>query len=153
MKMLENRLPPPLLTMIVAIAMWATARGFAPIPIDPILHVSVTALCSLVALAFGGSGVAEFRRRRTTIDPVNIDQASQVVTSGIYRLTRNPMYVGLTGLLTTWAIWLAVPWTFLGPVFFALFINRFQIRPEERVMAARFGPDYAAYRQRVRRWL
>lgn len=76
-----------------------------------------------------------------------------MVTGGVYRLTRNPMYVGLTLLLTTWAVWLAVPWTFLGPVVFALFTHCFQILPEERVMSAKFGRAYEDYRRRVRRWL
>jgi len=100
-----------------------------------------------------GSGMLAFRRAKTTINPVQIDAASSVVSNGVFRYTRNPMYVGLTAALTSWAVWLAVPWTLLGPVVFALFIHRFQILPEERVMSARFGREYDEYRLRVRRWM
>ncbi|HSI10557.1 MAG TPA: isoprenylcysteine carboxylmethyltransferase family protein, partial [Chthoniobacter sp.] len=67
--------------------------------------------------------------------------------------TRNPMYVGLTGLLTMWAVHLAVPWTLAGPIAFALFMHFFQILPEERAMEARFGREYLDYQKKVRRWL
>jgi len=63
------------------------------------------------------------------------------------------MYVGLTAVLVGWAIQLSVPWVFLGPVAFMLYITRFQIIPEERVMSSKFGPAYDEYRQHVRRWL
>jgi protein-S-isoprenylcysteine O-methyltransferase Ste14 len=107
----------------------------------------------VTALVFGLGGILTFRLARTTINPVQIDQASSVVTGGIYSITRNPMYVGLTAMLAAWAVWLAVPWTLIGPVFFAVFTHRFQILPEERVMSAKFGPAYDDYRKRVRRWI
>jgi protein-S-isoprenylcysteine O-methyltransferase Ste14 len=75
------------------------------------------------------------------------------VTGGIFRYTRNPMYVGFTSLLVGWACYLSVPWLLFEPIAFAIFITRFQIIPEERVMSVKFGQDYTDYRQRVRRWL
>ena len=75
------------------------------------------------------------------------------MTSGSYRLTRNPMYLGMAILLATLAIVLSSPWLLLGPLVFVLFITRIQIIPEERAMHARFGDDYAAYCARVRRWI
>jgi protein-S-isoprenylcysteine O-methyltransferase Ste14 len=94
-----------------------------------------------------------FRKAKTTVSPINPEKASSVVTGGIYSYTRNPMYVGLTAVLVGWAVWLSVPWLFLGPVAFMLFVTRFQIVPEERVMSSKFGRDYDDYRKRVRRWL
>ena len=153
MKFLEHKIPPPLLVLLVAPAMWATVLVQAPVAIEPRLHVALRLFAGALALTFGLSGILTFRRARTTIDPVRIDQASRVVSSGIYRVTRNPMYVGLTALLTMWAVHLAVPLAFLGPIAFAVFIHFFQILPEERVMQARFGPEYLAYKAKVRRWL
>jgi protein-S-isoprenylcysteine O-methyltransferase Ste14 len=75
------------------------------------------------------------------------------VTSGIYRVTRNPMYVGLTLSLCAWGFWLGRPIAALGPLTFVAFIDRLQIVPEERALTARFGQAYADYRRRVRRWL
>jgi len=80
-------------------------------------------------------------------------KASALVTAGIYKLTRNPMYLGLVLLLCAWAFYLAAIWPFVGPVLFIAYINRFQIGPEERIMGAKFGGDYADYVSRVRRWI
>ena len=153
MKGLENKFPPPLVTLALGLAMWGVSKFQPAIPMDPRLHFALTAALGVIALSFGAGGIIAFRLARTTINPVRIDQASRVVTGGIYRVTRNPMYVGLTALLTMWAVWLAVPLALLGPVFFALFIHRFQILPEERAMSAKFGREYDEYRKRVRRWL
>jgi protein-S-isoprenylcysteine O-methyltransferase Ste14 len=153
MKTLENRIPPPALVLIIAPAMWGVSFLQSPIPIEPRLHLALTMAVGAFALTFGWTGIRAFRRARTTINPVQIDQASRVVTGGIYGITRNPMYVGLTGLLTMWAVHLAVPLAMIGPVSFAVFIHFFQILPEERVMSARFGGEYEAYRRSVRRWL
>lgn len=81
------------------------------------------------------------------------DAASSLVTNGVYRFTRNPMYVGLLLALSGWAAFLSSPSALVYLVAFVLYMNRFQIEPEERVLASRFGADYAAYRTRVRRWL
>jgi protein-S-isoprenylcysteine O-methyltransferase Ste14 len=75
------------------------------------------------------------------------------VTSGVYRHSRNPMYVALASLLFGLAAALDVPLGFLGPLLFITYMNRFQIRPEEKALEARFGAPYLAYKQRVRRWL
>ena len=133
--------------------MWGVSKFQPAIQMEPRLHLLLTVALGLIALTFGAGGIVAFRLAKTTINPVQIDQASRVVTGGIYRVTRNPMYVGLTALLTMWAVWLAVPLALLGPVFFALFTHRFQILPEERVMSAKFGREYQDYRLRVRRWL
>ena len=81
------------------------------------------------------------------------EAASALVRSGIYRTTRNPMYVGLLLILVAWAVLLSSVWTLLGPLVFVLYITRFQIIPEESALSALFGADYAAYQSSVRRWL
>jgi protein-S-isoprenylcysteine O-methyltransferase Ste14 len=127
------------LILIIAATMWGAAKIQSPIAIEPHLRIGLMLALSGVALAFGIGGIVAFRTARTTINPVKIDRASRVVTGGVYRLSRNPMYVGLTALLTVWAVYLAVPLTVTGPIAFALFTHRFQILPEESVMAAKFG--------------
>ena len=81
------------------------------------------------------------------------EAASSLVTGGIYRVTRNPMYVGLLFVLVAWAAFLWAPWAMLGPILFVTYMNRFQIRPEERTLMRTFGDDYARYKIAVRRWL
>jgi protein-S-isoprenylcysteine O-methyltransferase Ste14 len=108
---------------------------------------------ALVGVAFSVAGVLAFRRARTTLDPTRPEQASSLVNSGVYRVTRNPMYVGLACVLVAWAVFLSSAWALLGPVAYVLYIGRFQIEPEERALATLFGSEYANYQARVRRWL
>ena len=153
MQMLETKIPPPLLFVAVGAAMWGVGRVAQPIHLAEAVRLPLTGGFLLVALALAGPAFLEFRRTGTTIDPIRPENASTMVTSGIYRITRNPMYVGLTALLLGWAVWLSVPWALAGPVFFAVYLNRLQIIPEERAMAGKFGRSYELYRQHVRRWL
>lgn len=108
---------------------------------------------AIAGVAFDLLGLLAFRAARTTTNPFKPERASALVTGGVYRVTRNPMYVGLALLLSAWAIWLSalLPWA--GPVLFVLYITRFQIRPEERVLRDIFGDAYSRYADRVRRWL
>jgi protein-S-isoprenylcysteine O-methyltransferase Ste14 len=112
---------------------------------------------SLIVATAGASldlaGLFHFLRARTTTNPLKPSNASALVTGGIYRFTRNPMYLGLATLLLAWAIYLANLAALAGPLLFILYMNRFQIAPEERALAAGFGAEYDAYRARVRRWI
>jgi protein-S-isoprenylcysteine O-methyltransferase Ste14 len=153
MNSLDNRIPPPFVMLIVAAAMWGASFLTPPLSINGALRYGLIAVFFLIAALFGAPAIRAFRRSRTTIDPVHIERASALVTSGIYGITRNPMYVAITSLLLSWAAWLAAPWSLIGPVFFVLFITRFQILPEERAMGQKFGAAYADYRSRVRRWV
>ena len=75
------------------------------------------------------------------------------MTAGIYRVSRNPMYLGFAILLLAWAVFLASPWMLLGVPAFMMFISRFQIQPEERALESLFGEEFRDYKARVRRWL
>lgn len=110
---------------------------------------TLAATGSVIALAGGWV----FLLARTTIDPHRPDKASALVTGGIYRLTRNPMYLGLTLFLTAEATLLASPCLLAVPLLFVLYLTRFQIVPEERALLECFGAEYADYMARVRRWL
>ena len=149
---LENRVPPPLIMLGIGAAM-GTSLGTSPAALPFPLRAGITAFFFLAAGVFGFPAFSAFRRAKTTINPVEIDQASSLVTGGIYRLTRNPMYVGLALLLCAWAAWLARPIAAFGPLVFVFYITRFQILPEERVLLSKFGKAYEAYRKSVRRWL
>ncbi len=150
---LENRIPPPLLVVLTGAAMWAIARVSPVLAIDGVWRILFGALLAALGIAALVSGAMEFRRAKTTISPVNPEQASSLVSGGIYRYTRNPMYVGFTAMLLGWGVTLAAPLAFLGVLAFALYVTRFQITPEERVLKSIFGREYEDYCQRVRRWL
>ena len=153
MSALEHRIPPPVVACVVAVGMWLVAMVSPALALDGTLRLGLVAASLVAAALFGVLGFRAFGRAKTTVDPMHIDRASALVTTGIYRLSRNPMYVGLTLLLCAWAIWLAAPWAAAGPLLFVGFITRFQIVPEERAMSGLFGETYAEYRRRVRRWL
>jgi protein-S-isoprenylcysteine O-methyltransferase Ste14 len=153
MSVLEHRIPPPLVCLIVAIAMWVIAHYSNPLILAWALRWGLIVLFLAIGLALAPPAIMAFRRTKTTVDPVHIDRASSLVVSGPFSFTRNPMYLGLTSLLLAWATYLSAPLAVLGPIAFMLFITRFQIIPEERAMAAKFGADYEAYRKRVRRWI
>jgi protein-S-isoprenylcysteine O-methyltransferase Ste14 len=153
MHTLEHRVPPPIVFVVLAAVMLAGSYPLRPLPPPPGMQWVVADVFAWLALILATLGLISFRSARTTIDPIHIDAASTLVTTGIYRYTRNPMYLGLACLLVAWSAYLSVPWTILGPAAFVLFTTRFQIIPEERVLEAKFGRAYADYRSRVRRWL
>lgn len=150
---LEHKIPPPVVGALVAAAMWAVAAYGPQIPMSDGPRLAVAAILAAAGLAFDLLGLVAFRASRTTVNPLRPERASALVTSGVYRITRNPMYVGMGLLLMAWAVYLAAFLALLGPVLFVLYITRFQIRPEERVLAGLFGDEYARYAARVRRWL
>lgn len=153
MSALDHRIPPPLVGALVAAAMWGCATLGPQLPMPPMLRHAVVGVLVAAGLAFDLFGLLAFRASRTTINPLKPACASVLVTGGVYRITRNPMYVGMGLLLLAWAVHLSALLPFAGPVAYVLYITRFQIRPEERVLAEIFGGAYAAYAARVRRWL
>ena len=87
------------------------------------------------------------------MNPMKPDPTSSLVVSGIYRYTRNPMYLGFLLILLAWAAALSNLLALVSLLAFVLYMNSFQIVPEERILSSRFAQDYAEYRARVRRWL
>lgn len=153
MHTLENKVPPPFVVVLIGAVMWMAAQIAPPIQIDSHLRLALRGTVVLSGFIFLMLGFTAFGQAKTTIDPVNLEKASSLVTGGIYRLTRNPMYVGFTVVLVGWAVYLAIPWALFGSIAFVLFTTRFQIIPEERAMSSKFGQAYVEYKERVRRWL
>jgi protein-S-isoprenylcysteine O-methyltransferase Ste14 len=144
-------IPPPLY-YVAGFAGGLLLESLVPWPIGARPASTVTGvLIGVFGLAFAFAGVAGVIRHRTTIVPHH--PAAALVTTGVYRWSRNPMYTGLAiaylgGALLVGSWWLLVLW----PVVI-LGVTRLVIQPEERYLAGRFGPTYADYRGRVRRWI
>ena len=153
MQSLELKIPPPVAGVFTGLGMWWTAHLLSPAHSAGLVRTIVACAVAMLGLSLGISGVWTLRRSKTSVSPVHPEAASSVVTSGIFGYTRNPMYVGLIFVLTGWAVWISVPWAFPGPVALMIFLLRFQIIPEERVMSSKFGRDYNDYCKRVRRWI
>jgi len=133
--------------------MWFAAQQRVSLEVPLVVRIIAFVIIALTGGATALAGDLEFKRARTTINPFRPENSTALVTSGIYRFTRNPMYVGLTLVLLGWAAFLCSAWALVGPVIFVLYIGRFQIAPEERVLSAKFGAAYTEYSARVRRWL
>lgn len=153
MRFLENKIPPPIVMVLFGLAAWALANGTPRLQVPIRVRLIVAALLATAAFGFAASGVLSFRRARTTVNPLRPETASTLVSGGVYRISRNPMYVGLTLLLVAWSAYLAAPLAALCAVGFVLFIQRFQIVPEERALRSLFGAEFEAYTKRVRPWL
>jgi protein-S-isoprenylcysteine O-methyltransferase Ste14 len=153
MPALDLRVPPPVVALLAALAMWGVSRDAAALAAPEHLRLPLAIALAIVGAAFDFSGLVAFRRARTTINPMKPQSTSSMVRSGVYRVTRNPMYVGLVFLLCAWAVFLWSWWALPGPFAFAAYIGRFQIAPEEKALTALFGAEYLAYKAKVRRWL
>jgi protein-S-isoprenylcysteine O-methyltransferase Ste14 len=134
MSSLELKIPPPLVALFFALCMWLASSLVAPLELPFVLRVGAALMLAAVGVVVSTSGVVAFRRARTTIDPTNPMATSALVIGGIYRITRNPMYLGLLMGLLGWAAFLANPLALLLVPAFVLYINRFQIEPEERTL-------------------
>jgi protein-S-isoprenylcysteine O-methyltransferase Ste14 len=153
MHSLELKIPPVVVVIVAAAAMWLVSN-LAPglgyeLPYRKAIAIAVASAGVIMAML----GVITFRRAHTTVDPMRPEKASSLVQGGIYRITRNPMYLGMFSVLAGVAVYLsnALAWLFIP--LFVLYMNRFQITPEERTLAHLFGAGYEAYRKQVRRWV
>ncbi len=148
----ELKIPPLFLVMVVMLLMTVTAWLF------PAGALSALRWWFLgVGLLLGGGvsllGVLAFKRQRTTVLPYRLEQSSALVTDGIYRYTRNPMYVGFVIFLLGFTGFLGSAISFLWVIAFIAYLTRFQIKPEERALAEKFTDEFNDYQHRVRRWI
>ena len=152
MHSLELRVPP--LVVVVAAAALMGLLAWA-VPVNELRFKPPLALAgALVGLgaAITVAGVLAFRRARTTVNPMTPGASSTVVSTGIYRLTRNPMYLGFLLALLGWCLMLGTLLALAPVAGYVAYMDRFQIGPEERALREKFGADYDAYTRRVRRW-
>ncbi len=133
--------------------MWGIASSTPTIQKDDSSPVISASAITFIGAFFCIAGVVSFRQAKTTVNPLKPEKASSLVSSGIYRVSRNPMYVGFALFLLAWAVYLASLWALAGVAGFVLYINRFQIVPEERALKSLFGDEFEDYRMRVKRWL
>lgn len=153
MSPLALKVPPPIAAAIVAGIMWLISSSSDALALPTTVRISLVVFLTIAGTGFSLAGAIALRQAKTTVNPTKPESASSLVVSGVYRITRNPMYVGLLLMLVAWCIFLSAPWAIAGPVAFFLYIGKFQIAPEEQVMSQKFGADYLAYKVRVRRWL
>jgi protein-S-isoprenylcysteine O-methyltransferase Ste14 len=153
MRRLELRVPPPVVGALVALLMWLVARAMPSLDFDLPARGAAALLTAATGIAIGVAAFFGFRKAKTTVNPLTPEATSALVVEGVYRRTRNPMYLGMLVILIAWGLWLANAAAFLVLPLFVAYLNRFQIVPEERALQARFGAGFERYRRSVRRWL
>ena len=153
MSKLELRLPPPLIAAMVALLMWLIAVLIPVLELPAMTRSWPSYLIFLMGFSLLIPSIFSFKKFNTTINPTRPEQGSQLISSGVYRISRNPIYLGFFLLLIGWGLWLASTLALLVSILFPALMTRFQIIPEEQALETLFGDDYLAYKQRVRRWL
>ena len=153
MRWLELKIPPPIVLICTGLLMWLTARLSRPSEMQDELRASAALVFACAGIALDLAALVSFMRAKTTVNPITPASTSSLVLAGPYRLSRNPMYLGQLLLLLGWATFLANGLAYLFAPVFVLYINRFQIVPEERSLYAKFGTEFLAYKARVGRWI
>lgn len=151
--MLEHKIPPPLVTLlaIAGIYLCSALAALAPLVIAPFYGLS--AALAMLGLGIMLAGALEFRRAKTTVNPLAPEQASELVISGIFKRTRNPMYLGMAIIILAATLAIGHLIGLVWAMGFMLYIQVYQIHPEEKAMQKLFGDSFTRYRQEVRRWL
>ena len=150
---MKLRIPPPLVAFTFALAMWVTSVATSGATLESELLIPLSLLILVAGLSVNTLALITFRRGKTTINPLKPDTASQLMRTGIYRLSRNPMYLGMLLMLCAWTIWLG---NFVNVVTLPLFVwymTKFQIIPEELALAELFPEEFSTFKAEVRRWI
>ena len=130
---------------------YAWPAGLIALPSS--LRLALVASLAVLGLLLNLRPKLAFGRAGTTVNPLRPASSCVLVTAGLHRVSRNPMYLGHALLLAAWACWLRHPAALVGVPLYLVYVTRYQILPEERALSATFGAAYDAYRARVRRWL
>jgi protein-S-isoprenylcysteine O-methyltransferase Ste14 len=151
--LVTTRIPPPVLAFLTAALMWLVDRQWPQLRFDGWGWVIVGWSLMAIGIAFDIVAMVFFIQARTTINPMRPDRASRLVVSGMYRISRNPMYLGLVFSLCGWALALRNPFCLVFVAGFVRILVIVQIAPEEIALRRRFGDKYIEYSRQVNRWL
>ena len=145
------KIPPPLLVLILVISNYFSSKKIDLIllPNQDITSIIIFLIGMLILI----NPIFKFKKSKTTIDPIKFKKVNKLITSGIYKYSRNPMYLGLLMLVTSTSIFYLNIFSITTPFFFYYWINRFQIKREEIFLTEKFGKEYLLYKTKTRRWI
>lgn len=151
---LELKVPPPFVMLLLVGTVFLFDQLF---PFTVFYSLSLPIIASVLCFACGAaislSGVQEFRRAKTTVNPLKPESSTSLVDSGIYQYTRNPMYLGMLLMLLSSVLYTQNPLGLISLSIFVMYMNRYQIKPEEKALVKLFGDEFKLYAQQVNRWL
>ncbi len=149
---MKLKVPPVVVFLVFGVLMYALAH-FLPVGyFDFFGRTYLMYGLFAIATIVGFISLVQFFRSKTTVDPTNPAKASKLVTIGLYQYSRNPMYLALLLLLLVWGLYLVNAFNVLIAAGFVMYMNRFQIIPEEKILLNLFGKEYTQYCTLVRRW-
>lgn len=150
---LELKVPPVVVMFVCMILMYLVSKIFSSFNLDFMFQIFISVETFFSALFLIGAGAYVFSDKETTINPHKPKETTFLVTTGIYKFTRNPMYLGIVTILFSFLIYLGNPINIVNIVLFILYMNKFQIIPEEKALEDLFKEDYIEYKSKVRRWM
>ena len=146
------RIPPAVVFLVFGGLMWLVASFLPCGDFDFFGRIWLAGVLTLLALITGSVALIQFIISRTSVNPHRPEKSSKLVTSGIYQISRNPMYLALLMLLLAFGLWLGNAFNTLTAAGFVYYMNAFQIKPEEQQLHKIFGAAYKQYCSMVRRW-
>ena len=148
---METKIPPPLVTLVFGMSIYFSREMFPAIEIQYSLYLGIFLLLSGFFILV--SAVRLFRKDKTTVNPLSPEQATKLVTDGIFKYSRNPMYLGMAVVLSSIAVFFNLLGGIILIALFCAYITKFQIIPEERAMSDLFSDDFDKYIKETRRWV
>ena len=148
---MKTKIPPPIIALVMIAIIYLSSLIIEPITFGYQTLISI--LVVVIGLAWAIPSFRLFAKYKTTISPFTPSETTALVTDGMYRYSRNPMYLGLVLLTIAATIFFG---TWLGVVIVVAFIfllNFLQILPEEKALLDIFGEEYVEYQKKVRRWI
>lgn len=150
---LKLKIPPLLLTILFGLVMWVISLCTKSLIIPDVTRLVLSLGLSAFGFIVSLSGVASFRAAKTTVNPLSPSETTSLVTTGVYKFSRNPMYLGFLLVLIGWGVFLSNLYSLSLAVLFVFYMNTFQIQPEEHIIQKIFGREFDEYQERVRRWI
>ena len=148
---MKTKIPPPIIALICIVINYLSTYLINPIKFPNIEIIG--GLILLLGVATAVLATLLFKKDKTTVNPINPEETTTLVTNGIFSITRNPMYLGLFLIISSTILFFGSWFGIIILMFFVWYINKFQIIPEEEAMEKLFGGKYSEYRQKVRRWI
>ena len=148
---MNNKIPPPIITLICGLGIYFSRPLFPKYNYISIDIIAASFL--LIGIIILITSVLSFKRQGTTVSPLQPEKASYLVVSGIFKYSRNPMYLGMLLILIS----MTIKFNFVGGILiifaFIAFITKFQIIPEETVLEKLFGKEFIEYKKKTKRWI
>ena len=150
---MSNKIPPPIVTLVFGLLIYFT-RNYFPSYENISFVFNVLSIVLLIGgITITGTAIAAFKNHQTTVNPINIEKATSLVTSGIFMISRNPMYLGMFSVLLAVSLKFNLIGGIILSTVFMLFITKFQIIPEEIAMEKLFKDEFIHYKKKTRMWI